>query len=97
LNDIDFSTVVGPQRIFTQEIARYVYDQGQTTGVPRYAGLRYLSRLNPFWECWAIFSDRLSYNVVQATTIPANHPGLYEAARILELAIKVSTGRYLYP
>ncbi len=97
LNDVDLSTVTGPQRIFTQEIARYVYDQGQTTGAPRYAGLRYLSRLNPSWECWAIFSDRLSHNVVQVTTIPANHPGLYEAARILELAIEVSTRRYLYP
>jgi len=97
LNDIDFSTVVGPQRIFTQEIARYVYDQTQVTGAPSYAGLRYLSRLNPSWECWAVFADRLSHNVVQVTTIPANHPGLYEAARILELAIEVSTGRYLYP
>lgn len=34
---------------------------------------------------------------LQVTTIPANHPGLYEAARLLELAIDVSTGRYLYP
>jgi hypothetical protein len=97
LNDIDFSTLIGPQRLFTQEAARAIYDERDPSGQPLYAGLRYLSRLNPAWECWAVFVDRLQHTVIRVEVIPPNHPGLHDAARILGLAIEVAPGRYLYP
>ena len=97
LREVDFSTLAGPERLLTQEAARYIYEQVDAAGEPLYAGLRYLSRLNPVWECWAIFADRLRHMVVRVDIIPANHPGLFEAARILGLAIEESHGHYLLP
>jgi hypothetical protein len=97
LSDIDFGTLIGPQRLFTQGAARAVYEQMDPSGQPLYAGLRYLSRLNPAWECWAVFVDRLRHTVVRVEVIPPDHPGLYDAARILGVAIEVAPGRYLYP
>lgn len=97
LHDVDFSTLIGPQRRFTQEAARAIYEQRDRSGQPLYAGLRYLSRFNPAWECWAVFVDRLRHTVVRVEVIAPNHPGLHDAARMLGLAIEVAPGRYLYP
>lgn len=55
---IDASSVRGMNRILTRAIATLVYrQQDSTTGVPLYAGIRYVSKLGPF-ECWALFGDR---------------------------------------
>jgi hypothetical protein len=40
LNDIDFRTLVGPQRLCTQEAARAISDGRDTAGQPLYAGVR---------------------------------------------------------
>lgn len=47
--DLDVVTVRGGDRRVTQLISQWVYAQD------RYAGIRYLSRLNSGWECWAVF------------------------------------------
>jgi hypothetical protein len=98
LPDVDFSAVVGPARLVTQEAARYIYEQRDPAGAPRYAGIRYLSRLNPVWECWAVFVDRLRHHVVRSgEVIRADDPGLYEAAALLGLGIEDDHGRRRYP
>ena len=98
ISDIDVAALCGPARILTQEIARYVYEQVDAAGQPMYSGLRYLSRYNTAWECWAIFTDRLAHRVVGVDPIPATAPGLYDAARILRLRIEADGGgRYLTP
>lgn len=98
LPDIDLSAATGPARIFTQEAARYIYEQRDAAGAPRYAGVRYLSRLNPDWECWAVFVDRLRQRVVRSgEVIRADDPGLYEAAALLGLGIEDDRGRRHYP
>ena len=61
LDDLDLSTVSGPQRRLTQACARHFHGQLDELGVPRFAGIRYLSRHSADWECWAIFSDRLRH------------------------------------
>lgn len=97
LNDIDLSSLSGPQRLFTQEVARFIYDAHDAAGTPRYAGIRYLSRLNLGWECWAVFSDRLLHQVIQVDPITANDPGLYDAARLLKLSIEDDRGGLITP
>jgi hypothetical protein len=62
IDEVDSSTMMNPNlRSFTQACSRHIYElhDGET---PRYAGIRYLSRLDPVeWECWAIFLDRLQH------------------------------------
>lgn len=98
LPDIEISALCGPERILTQEIARYVYEQVDSEGQPLYRGIRYLSHYNTDWECWAIFIDRLMHRVVSVDVIPATTPGLFDAARILKLRIEEDgSGRYVVP
>jgi hypothetical protein len=98
LPDVDSSALAGPHRLLTQELSRYLYEQTDAAGQPRYAGIYYRSRLTSDWECWAAFADRLRHRVLRVDQIPANHPGIYDAARILRLAIEQDGGgRYLEP
>lgn len=87
LPDIDLSAVTGPSRALTQEAARYVYECRDRKGLPRYAGIRYTSRLDRLWECWAVFSDRVRHRVVRVDTIAADDPGLLDAAKVLDLTV----------
>jgi hypothetical protein len=49
-DDLDVPTVRGRDRRITRWISRHAYDLR-----PQVAGIRYLSRLNSEWECWAVF------------------------------------------
>ena len=87
--DIDVSTVTGPLRLITQTAARYFYEQVDDAGRPVHAGIRYMSRLNPAWECWAVFHDRMAHApdpVVEPIRI--DDPGLVESACLLDLLIE---------
>jgi len=60
--------------------------------------VRYLSRLNPDWECWAVFVDRLRHRVVRSgADLRADDPGLYEASALLALGVEDDHGRRHYP
>ncbi len=97
LSDVDLSAETRPGRLLT-EAARYIYEQRDIAGAPRYAGVRYLSRLNPDWECWAVFVDRLRHRVVRSgAEIRADDPGLYEASALLALGVEDDHGRRHYP
>lgn len=56
-SDLDVPTVRGGDRRITRWIGQWAYDQMADDGSPRFAGIRYLSRLNTSWECWAVFDD----------------------------------------
>ena len=89
VSDIDLGAIAGPNRRLTQEVARYIYEQRDPTGEPLYAGIRYLSRLNPEWELWAIFADRIEHSPRDVTeSIRADDPDLLKAASLLELRIE---------
>jgi len=51
-----------------------------------------VSRHHHGWECWAVFADRIAQRVPRVQSIMADDPGLYDAARILGLAIEVEDG-----
>jgi RES domain len=55
--ELDVSTVRGGDRRVTRLISQWAYDQSDSAGFPVYAGVRYLSRLDSGWECWAVFED----------------------------------------
>lgn len=56
-DDLDVATVRGGDRRITRWIGQWAYDQQTEDGNFRFAGIRYLSRLNTDWECWAVFDD----------------------------------------
>ena len=87
LPDIDLGAVAGPSRRLTQEAARFIHEQHDRSGRPRYAGIRYTSRLDRTWECWAVFDDRLHHHVTRVDAIGARDPGLREAARLLGVRV----------
>jgi hypothetical protein len=83
LDDLDLSAITSQNRRLTQEAARYVYELVDENGNPAFAGIRYISRLHEWWECWAIFHDRLQHRSQSAGTILPDDPGLIEAALAL--------------
>ncbi|HET7508865.1 MAG TPA: RES domain-containing protein [Solirubrobacterales bacterium] len=56
-DDLDVALVRGRDRRVTRYISQWVFEQVDEDGHPLYAGIRYLSRLNTEWECWAVFDD----------------------------------------
>lgn len=54
-DDLDVATVRGGDRRITRMIGQWAFEQANDRGLPRFAGIRYLSRLNTDWECWAVF------------------------------------------
>lgn len=98
VEDIDLSAVAGPHRRFTQECARYIYEQQHSDGEPAFAGIRYVSRFNLNWECWAFFDTRFRHTPFPSESIHPTDAGLLEAARLFKLSIEgVRAGQYLQP
>jgi hypothetical protein len=88
LEDFDLSTVTSQLRRLTQEAARYVYELAGL-GHTSFAGIRYLSRLDPNWELWAIFHDRMAHFPEEvAGEIRVDNPDLQEAAKVLHLTVE---------
>jgi len=100
LTDIDLGTMTGQQRRFTQGFARHVYDRADASGRPRFAGIRYLSRLNPEWECWAAFDRRLRHSAGWPgfpVSILADDPDLLAIASLFDLSVEVASGSFTRP
>jgi hypothetical protein len=100
LSDIDLSAVTSQHRQFTQACARHIYDVRDDGGRPRFAGIRYLSRFNPHWACWAIFDDRFRHAPgwpSRPEPIAADDTDLLEVASIFRLTIEALPGHYLRP
>jgi len=88
--DLDASTMLSswPRQI-TQAAARYVYERLDENGTPTFAGIRYQSRLNLDWTCWAIFSDRIIHSPrLSETSLDPMDSDLLEAASALDLCIE---------
>jgi len=87
LPEFDLSLITSRKRRVTQEAARYAYELaglGQAV-----AGVRYLSRLNPEWELWAVFHDRMVHSPEDLSeTVREDDTGLLEAASVLGIEIR---------
>lgn len=86
LTEFDLSLITSRRRRVTQEAARYAYELTGSGQV--YAGVRYLSRLDPAWELWAVFHDRMVHSPEEhSETVREDDPGLEEAASVLGIEI----------
>lgn len=59
LDDIDVAAIRSKDRRLTRWISQWTWQARNETGRPDFGGLRFLSRLNSDWECWAVFEDLL--------------------------------------
>jgi hypothetical protein len=53
--ELDVPTIRGGDRRITRWIGRWAYQQRDAQDRPKFAGIRYLSRLSSEWECWVVF------------------------------------------
>jgi hypothetical protein len=67
-HDLDVAVIRGADRRITRYVGAWAYDQRNPDGNPTYAGIRYLSRLNTSWECWAVF-DRVKLTELERRPI----------------------------
>lgn len=59
------------------------------TGAPVFDGIRYVSRLNPGWELWAMFADRMDHEPEDLyRTISRDDPDLRGAAEVLDIEVE---------
>jgi hypothetical protein len=87
LHDLDVAAVRGPDRRVTRLISDWTY-LARDGGKPRYAGIRYESRLRSGWECWAVFDDEdLQLEVLEVLPIPNDLPAFLRVARLFELRV----------
>jgi hypothetical protein len=87
IQDLDVSTVRGPDRRITQMISEWAYMAAQDDQ-PRYAGLRYCSRLGSEWECWALFDDdELTLDVLETLPITYDMVPLQKIASTFDLTV----------
>jgi hypothetical protein len=56
-DDLDVATVRGGDRRITRAISWWAYQHRDHDGRYPFAGIRYISRLDDSWECWAVFED----------------------------------------
>ena len=70
-----------------RQISQWVHDCREPDGSPRYSGVRYLSRHDVSWECWAVF-DRTSIVELERHAIRADDPSLKTVAARWTIAIE---------
>ncbi len=80
----------------TQHCARYIYEQMDEVGQPCFAGIRYPSRHNLDWTCWAVFEDRMvfdpSFNEFHDTRIDPKDPDLLQVLQLFGLSLEAIRG-----
>jgi hypothetical protein len=103
--DFDLSDVMSRNRRLTQHLARYLHDLpreafGDLKDGEEIAGIRYLSRHSPEWECWALFADRIEGRLAigESRPIEADDSDLLAVAKHFGLSVETDTpGQYLRP
>lgn len=85
-DNLDISAVCNMDRRLSRAIALYAYSTTDPTGDFVYSGVRYCSRLNPDWECWAIF-DPGRLHLVEQRAILISDPDLEKVAEMWDLRV----------
>lgn len=83
---LDISILRGPDRRVTRLLSDYVWSLTDNSGHRRFAGIRYLSRHNSDWECWAAFEDT-PLMVLEQIVIKEEMPELQEVASCFGLRV----------
>lgn len=85
LQSLDVGSVRGPDRLLTRALAGWLYQQVDAVGLPRYAGIRYGSRLGGY-ECWAIF-DGTVIRAISNDRISKDDPYLRQVGETFRMTI----------
>ncbi len=72
---IDVSDIRGRDYTLTRVVSLWAHQQRSDSEEPRFAGIRYLSRIDTDWECWAVF-ERTPMDLEEILPIEANDPDL---------------------
>lgn len=88
VTELDTSVIRSGDRRVTRLISAWAHEQrvDGDPATPAYAGIRYVSRLNSEWECWALF-DHEPLHQVEARAISALMPELVEVADLFGLRV----------
>lgn len=84
--NLDISTVCNDDRRISRAIANWAYTARTEVGEPLYGGIRYVSKVEPGWECWAMFAGP-NLTIDQEESIEVTDPDLREMARIWDLIV----------
>jgi hypothetical protein len=85
-SELDVPTVRGGDRRITRWIGKWAFELRDDDGIPVFAGIRYLSRLNTEWECWAVFHD-VEIKELSRQPIERNNDALQAVAQEFDLTI----------
>jgi hypothetical protein len=101
LHDVDFSTILSPEhRQLTQACAAHIHELKDSSGMPRFAGIHYVSRLDiAEWRCWALFDDRVEGRRTPGSAEPVSvhNEALLSVGRRFDLVFQTIDGECHYP
>lgn len=83
---IDVASVRGRNRLLTRAIASWAFEQRDAAGHPVYGGLRYLSRVDTRFECWAVF-EGAEFRETKTSPIDPQATELVSTAELYQLRI----------
>lgn len=86
VEDLDVSAVRGRDRRVTRLISEWAWAHADPDGRRRFAGIRYLSRMDTDWECWAVFEDEEMTEVERHPILPTT-PELLKTAEAYDLIV----------
>lgn len=83
--DLDVSDIRSGDRRLTRWISEWAWDRVVDDAIP-FAGIRFVSRHNSEWECWAVFSD-VVVDVQERISILPTDDELRAVAKLYKLTI----------
>lgn len=86
VDEVDVAVLRGPDRRVTRFISEWVWGQSDASGNPLVDGIRYLSRSNTDWECWAVYDDVVITERQRLPIARANH-ALQTVAKLYDLLV----------
>jgi hypothetical protein len=86
LDDIDVAAIRSKDRRLTRWIAQWTWHRRHEAGGHNFAGIRFCSRLNTEWECWAVFEDVLPGEKERKSILPQDQ-ALLRVAELYKLQI----------
>lgn len=88
LESVDRGVMYHPDRRVTRPMGRYYWQLARSGDHQEWAGLRYMSRLGPDWECWAVWEPSpLRTQFTTLSTLLHDHPDLTTAALKLDITV----------
>ncbi|MDQ3896904.1 MAG: hypothetical protein M3326_06590 [Actinomycetota bacterium] len=86
VDDLDVAAIRGRDRRVTRLISEWAWHQADPDGRPVFAGIRYLSRIETDWECWAVFDDVDIVELERHPILPTT-PELIKTAEVYDLRV----------